>query len=157
MPSRYLRVFSAAGAADGAETSGQFPESGKVGHVVILEIQEREARSGAGPRWPTGPARPKTETDVFGRLVEQFQPTVTAIALRRLGKASQRLELTQEVFLHVLRRIHQFREPKRFAGRLRQVAVRMAINRATRRVPPQTVENSILREPTTRQISPLTS
>ncbi|MFO0910602.1 MAG: hypothetical protein U0794_20030 [Isosphaeraceae bacterium] len=36
-----------------------------------------------------------------------------------------------EVFLHVMRRIGQ-REPERFAGWLRQVTVRMAINRATR-------------------------
>ena len=33
-----------------------------------------------------------------------------------------------------MRRIDQLREPERFAGWLRQVAVRMAINRATRRV-----------------------
>ena len=43
------------------------------------------------------------DRDAFGALVEQFQPTVYAIALRRLGNASDALELTQEVFLHVLR------------------------------------------------------
>jgi RNA polymerase sigma-70 factor (ECF subfamily) len=69
---------------------------------------------------------------------------VRAIALRRLGNASEALELTQEVFLHVLRRIHQLREPERFAGWLRQVAVRMAINRATRRLAPPTVETAVL-------------
>ena len=77
-------------------------------------------------------------------LAEQFQPTVYAIALRRLGNASEAAELSQEVFLHVLRRIHQLREPERFAGWLRQVAVRMAINRATRRVAPATVETGVL-------------
>jgi RNA polymerase sigma-70 factor, ECF subfamily len=80
----------------------------------------------------------------FGELVEQFQPTVYAIALRRLANASDALELTQEVFLHVLRRIGQLREPERFAGWLRQVAVRMAINRATRRLAPPSVEVGIL-------------
>src|SRR5271166_3541930 len=84
------------------------------------------------------------DREAFGRLVEQFQPTVQAIALRRLGNASEAVELTQEVFLHVLRRIHQLREPERFAGWLRQVAVRMAINRATRRLAPTTVETSVL-------------
>ena len=54
------------------------------------------------------------------------------------------MELTQEVFLHVLRRIQQLREPERFAGWLRQIAVRMAINHATRRVVPTAVENSVL-------------
>ena len=77
-------------------------------------------------------------------MVEQFQPTVYAIALRRLGNPSDALELTQEVFLHVLQRIDQLREPERFAGWLRQVAVRMAINRATRRVAPASVETGVL-------------
>jgi RNA polymerase sigma-70 factor, ECF subfamily len=84
------------------------------------------------------------DREAFGSLVEQFQPTVYAIALRRLGNASDALELTQEVFLHVLERIGQLREPERFAGWLRQVAVRMAINRATRRVAPPCVENGVL-------------
>ncbi len=84
------------------------------------------------------------DREAFGELVEQFQPTVYAIALRRLANASDALELTQEVFLHVLRRIGQLREPERFAGWLRQVAVRMAINRATRRVAPPSVEIGVL-------------
>jgi RNA polymerase sigma-70 factor (ECF subfamily) len=84
------------------------------------------------------------DREAFGELVEQFQPTVYAIALRRLGNPSDALELTQEIFLHVLQRIRQLREPERFAGWLRQVAVRMAINRATRRLAPSTVETSVL-------------
>src|SRR5205085_9284285 len=84
------------------------------------------------------------DRDAFGELVEQFQRTVHAICLRRLGNPSEALEMTQEVFLHVLRRLDQLREPERFAGWLRQVAVRMAINRATRRVQPPTVETEVL-------------
>jgi RNA polymerase sigma-70 factor (ECF subfamily) len=84
------------------------------------------------------------DRDAFGALVEQFQPTVYAIALRRLGNPTDALELTQEVFLHVLQRIGQLREPERFAGWLRQVAVRMAINRATRRVAPASVDTGVL-------------
>ncbi len=84
------------------------------------------------------------DREAFGELVEQFQPTVYAIALRRLANASDAMELTQEVFLHVMRRIGQLREPERFAGWLRQVAVRMAINRATRRLSPPSVEVGIL-------------
>src|SRR6185437_14958541 len=84
------------------------------------------------------------DREAFGRLVEQFQRTVHAICLRRLGNPSEAVELTQEVFLHVLRRIGQLREPERFAGWLRQVAVRMAINRATRRVAPPSVEVGVL-------------
>ena len=84
------------------------------------------------------------DREAFGALVEQFQPTVYAIALRRLGNPSDALELTQDVFLHVLQRIDQLREPERFAGWLRQVAVRMAINRATRRLAPSSVETGVL-------------
>jgi RNA polymerase sigma-70 factor (ECF subfamily) len=84
------------------------------------------------------------DRDAFGALVEQFQGTVYAVCLGRLSNPSEALELTQEVFLHVLRRIGQLREPERFAGWLRQVAVRMAINRATRRVAPSSVESEIL-------------
>jgi RNA polymerase sigma-70 factor (ECF subfamily) len=84
------------------------------------------------------------DREAFGALVEQFQATVYAIALRRLGNPSDALELTQDVFLHVLKRIGQLREPERFAGWLRQVAVRMSINRATRRLAPSSVETGIL-------------
>ena len=84
------------------------------------------------------------DREAFGRLVEQFERTVHAICLRRLGNPSEALELTQEVFLHVMRRIGQLREPERFAGWLRQVAVRMAINWATRRLAPASVETGVL-------------
>ena len=84
------------------------------------------------------------DREAFGELVEQFERTVHAICLRRLGNPSEAVELTQEVFLHVMKRLDQLREPERFAGWLRQVAARMAINRATRRVPPASVDSEIL-------------
>jgi RNA polymerase sigma-70 factor (ECF subfamily) len=92
----------------------------------------------------------------FGRLVEQFQRTVHAICLRRLGNPSEAAELTQEVFLHVMRRIGQLREPERFAGWLRQVTVRMAINRATRRIAPSCVETVVLEGASAERDDPLT-
>lgn len=84
------------------------------------------------------------DREAFGRLVEQFERTVYAVCLRRLGNPSEALELTQEVFLHVMKRLGQLRDPERFAGWLRQVAARMAINRATRRLPPPSVESDVL-------------
>ena len=42
------------------------------------------------------------DREAFGLLVEQFQRTVHAIGLRRLGNPSEAVELTQEVFLHVV-------------------------------------------------------
>jgi RNA polymerase sigma-70 factor (ECF subfamily) len=95
------------------------------------------------------------DRDAFGLLVEQFQRTVHAICLRRLGNPSEALELTQEVFLHVMRRIGQLREPERFAGWLRQVAVRMAINRATRRTAPASVETGVLEAAGVHRADPL--
>ena len=86
----------------------------------------------------------KGDRDAYGRLVEQFERTVYAVCLRRLGNPSEAIELTQEVFLHVMKRLDQVRDPERFAGWLRQVAARMAINRATRRLPPPSVESDIL-------------
>lgn len=84
------------------------------------------------------------DREAFGQLVEQFQRTVYSVCLSRLGNPTEAAELTQDVFLHVLRRIHQLREPERFAGWIRQVAVRMAINRATRKVAPSSVEDEVL-------------
>jgi RNA polymerase sigma-70 factor, ECF subfamily len=95
------------------------------------------------------------DREAFGRLVEQFQRTVHAICLRRLGNSSEALELTQEVFLHVMRRLDQLREPERFAGWLRQVTVRMAINRATRRVAPASVETGVLEGASEHRADPL--
>src|SRR3954447_10316975 len=80
----------------------------------------------------------------YGQLVERFQPTVYAVALARLRNPTDAQELTQEVFLHGMRKLPQLREPQAFAGWLRQITVRMAINRLTRRGPLQKVEAEVL-------------
>src|SRR5712692_7805807 len=71
----------------------------------------------------------------YGELVVRFQPTVYAIALVRLRNPAEAQELAQEVFLHGMRKLGQLREAAAFAGWLRQITVRMAINRLTRRGP----------------------
>lgn len=73
------------------------------------------------------------ERDAFGELVRQFEPTVFATVLRRLRNRSEARELTQDVFVQAMRKLDQLREPERFAGWLRQIAIRMSINRAVRR------------------------
>jgi RNA polymerase sigma-70 factor (ECF subfamily) len=80
----------------------------------------------------------------YGELVERFQPTVYAVALARLRNPTEAQELTQEVFLHGMKKLAQLRDPQCFAGWLRQITVRMAINRVTRRGPLQKVENEVL-------------
>ncbi|QDT64628.1 RNA polymerase sigma factor [Calycomorphotria hydatis] len=71
--------------------------------------------------------------EAFGELIEHFEPTVFGIVLRRLRNRSEATEVTQDVFIQAMRKIDQLREPERFAGWLRQIAVRMSINRAVRR------------------------
>src|SRR5712691_4533473 len=69
----------------------------------------------------------------YGELVERFQPVVYAVALARLRNATEAQELTQEVFIHAMTKLEQLRDARCFAGWLRQITVRMAINRLTRR------------------------
>lgn len=75
------------------------------------------------------------DRESFGRLAMRFEATVFAIVLRRLRNRSEAREVTQDVFLQVMRKLDQLREPERFVGWLKQIAVRMAINRAVRRPP----------------------
>lgn len=95
------------------------------------------------------------DREAFGRLATQFERTVYNVALNRLGNPSEAAELTQEVFLHVLRRIDQLREPERFAGWIRQMTDRMAINRATRRAPLPSIDQEILQTATQGRPAPL--
>ncbi|MEW4488410.1 ECF RNA polymerase sigma factor SigW [Thalassoglobus neptunius] len=79
------------------------------------------------------------DRDAFGELVQEYQGIVFAIIFRRLRNHSEALEVTQEVFMRALRKIDQLREPERFEGWLKRIAVRMAINRAVRR-PKETMQ-----------------
>jgi RNA polymerase sigma-70 factor (ECF subfamily) len=71
----------------------------------------------------------------YGELVERFQPTVYAVALARLRNPTEAQELAQEVFLHGMKKLGQLRDAQCFAGWLRQITVRMAINWVTRHRP----------------------
>jgi RNA polymerase sigma-70 factor (ECF subfamily) len=80
----------------------------------------------------------------YGELIERFQPTVYAVALGRLRNSTDAQELVQEVFLHAMTKLDQLRDPHCFAGWLRQITERMAINRLTRRGPVRGAEPSVL-------------
>src|SRR5215475_13754054 len=80
----------------------------------------------------------------YGELVERFQPTVYAVALARLRNPAEAQELAQEVFLHGMKKLPQLRDAQFFAGWLRQITVRMDINRLTRRGPLQKAEPEVL-------------
>src|SRR2546421_10134388 len=84
------------------------------------------------------------DRQAYGELVERFNPTVYAVALARLRNPTEAQELAQEVFLHGMRKLPQLRDAACFAGWLRQITVRMAINRLTRRGPLHRVESEAL-------------
>jgi RNA polymerase sigma-70 factor, ECF subfamily len=91
----------------------------------------------------------------YGELIERFQPTVYAIALARLRNPAEAEELAQEVFLHGMKKLPQLRDVQCFAGWLRQITVRMAINRLTRRGPLQKVESEVLENTEAAGTSPV--
>lgn len=73
------------------------------------------------------------DRDAFGALASEFESVVFGIVLRRLRNRSEAREVTQDVLMQAMRKLPQLREPERFVGWLRRIAVRMAINRAVRR------------------------
>lgn len=71
----------------------------------------------------------------YGELVTRFQASVYATALARVRDPLEAQELAQEVFVHAMRKLPQLRDARCFAGWLRRITARMAINRLTRRGP----------------------
>jgi RNA polymerase sigma-70 factor, ECF subfamily len=111
--------------------------------MTWIEIKSLVERAQAGDR------------AAYGELIERFQPTVYAVALSRLRNPTEAQELAQEVFLHGMKKLTQLRDAQCFAGWLRQITVRMAINRLTRRGPVQKVEPEVLENAEAAGASPL--
>src|SRR5438067_13337280 len=95
------------------------------------------------------------DRSAYGELVERFQPTVYALALSRLRNPTEAQELVQEVFIHAMTKLGQLRDPHCFAGWLRQITERMAINRLTRRGPVHAAEPAVLENVQAAVSSPL--
>jgi len=95
------------------------------------------------------------DRQAFGELVVKFQSTVYAVALARLRNPTEAQELAQEVFLHVMKKLPQLRDVACFAGWLRQITVRMAINRLTRTAPLQGVDSEQLEQAEAAGTTPL--
>ena len=91
----------------------------------------------------------------FGELVQRFQPAVFAVALARLRDHNEAVELTQEVFIHAMTKLEQLRDPHCFVGWLRQITVRMAINRVTRKAPLLGAGPDVLQNAPDREGAPL--
>ncbi|MEZ6056479.1 MAG: sigma-70 family RNA polymerase sigma factor [Planctomycetaceae bacterium] len=71
--------------------------------------------------------------EAFGQLATQFESMVFSVVFRRLRNSAEAAEVTQEVLMRAMRKINQLKEPERFVGWLKRIAVRMSINRAVRR------------------------
>ena len=91
----------------------------------------------------------------YGELVTRFQPSVYAVALARLRNPGEAQELAQEVFIHAMTKLGQLRDACCFAGWLRQITVRMAINRLTRHGPLRKVEGEALENAEAEGATPL--
>jgi len=80
--------------------------------------------------------RAKTgDRESYGELVVRFQNSVYAMALSRVRDPLEAQELAQDVFVHAMRKLPQLRDARCFAGWLRRITARMAINRLTRKGP----------------------
>lgn len=77
--------------------------------------------------------------EAFGALAREFESSVYGVVIRRLRNSAEAAEVTQDVFLRAFRKLSQLREPERFVGWLKRIAVRLSINRATRR-PPESIQ-----------------
>lgn len=75
------------------------------------------------------------DREAYGELVTRFQGSVFAMALARVRDPLEAQELAQDVFVHGMKKLPQLRDPRCFAGWLRRITARMAINRLTRRGP----------------------
>ncbi|MEX2173127.1 MAG: sigma-70 family RNA polymerase sigma factor [Pirellulaceae bacterium] len=91
----------------------------------------------------------------FGILFERFERHVMAIGLRRLGDYTEAQELCQDVFIQAMKKIEQLREPQAFAGWLRSITNRMAINRLVRRPVDRATEQEALDAACVETVTPL--
>lgn len=80
----------------------------------------------------------------YGKLVEHFHSDTHAQALSVLRNLGEAQELAQEVFIHAMTKLRQLRDPTCFAGWLRRITKRMALNRLTRRGPVYGAESELL-------------
>jgi RNA polymerase sigma-70 factor (ECF subfamily) len=75
------------------------------------------------------------DRDAYGELVRRFRPGIYAVLLSWLHDPAEADDVAQDVFLHGMRKLGQLRDARCFAGWLRQIAVRLALNRLSRRRP----------------------
>ena len=93
------------------------------------------------------------DREAAGELFERYQNMVLSVAYRRMGSFTDAQELVQEVFVQALQKLDQLRKRECFGSWLRQITVRMAINRMVRgdraiSTEPVTLEATIMSDET---------
>ncbi len=69
----------------------------------------------------------------LGELFNQFRPVVLSIIARRVPDAGDAEELAQDVFVKVIEKLVQLRQPEAFPGWIKSIAVRLSLNFVQRR------------------------
>ena len=95
------------------------------------------------------------DREALGELFQRFQPVVMALAMRRLRDYADAQELCQDVFCQAMVKIDQLRTPEAFPGWIRQITVRMTINRSARGKGAISVEPEMLAETIAEEVSPI--
>lgn len=75
------------------------------------------------------------DRSAYGELVQRYRPAIYGALLAWLRDPAEADDVAQEVFLHSMRKISQLRDARCFNAWLRQIAVRLALNRVNRRRP----------------------
>lgn len=73
------------------------------------------------------------DRNALDTLFSKFERLVYCVVFKRLRNEAEAEEVRQDVFIQAMLKIGQLNEPACFGGWIRQIASRMAINRATRR------------------------
>lgn len=84
------------------------------------------------------------DRSAMDELYARFHKHVLALAYKRLGNWDEAQELCQDVFVQAFRKLDQLQVVDAFPGWLRQIVVRMAINRTSRRHRVASVDSEIL-------------
>jgi RNA polymerase sigma-70 factor, ECF subfamily len=75
------------------------------------------------------------DRSAYGELVQRYRPAIYAVLLAWLHDPAEADDVAQDVFLHSMKKIGQLRDARCFGAWLRQIAVRLALNRLSRRRP----------------------
>jgi len=93
----------------------------------------------------------------YNELVRRFQSSIYAASLTKLHDPLAAQELAQDVFVHAWQKLPQLREARCFAGWLRRITARMALNRLTRKGIVRGAETEMLEQVEARNEEPLTA